>query len=68
MSANVRGGNYRTTKENAMKAFDKLPPEARSALANAVEDWVPQPFLTKLWRGYEVRSGIWSTLSASRMP
>ena len=34
-----------------MKAFDKLPPTARAALANAVENWVPQPILTWHRRG-----------------
>jgi len=44
--SNSHRGSYRTTKENIMRAFDKLPPEARIALANAVGNWVPQPFLT----------------------
>ncbi len=34
-----------------MLADDRLPPEARRALASAVEDWVPQPLLTKYRRG-----------------
>jgi len=35
-----------------MKAFDKLPPAARRALANAVDNWVPQPFLTRYRQGW----------------
>lgn len=71
MSGNVRGGNYSTTKENAMKAFDKLPPEVRSALANAAEDWVPQPFLTWLRRGSDVKAlvaiiGSWDARELAR--
>ena len=51
MSVNSRG-SYRTTKANMMRAFDKLPPEARAALADAVDNWVPQPILTRFRRGY----------------
>jgi hypothetical protein len=49
--SNSRGGSYRTTKANMMRAFDKLPPEVRLALANAVSNHVPQPLLTHLKRG-----------------
>lgn len=48
--SNTRGGNYRTSPANSMRAFDKLPGEIRAALANAVEDWVPQPLLTQYRR------------------
>ena len=48
---NTVGGSYRTTPVNKMRAFDKLPPETRAALANAVEDWVPQTLLTNYRRG-----------------
>jgi len=51
MSGNNRG-SYRTTKANMMRAFDKLPPEARAALADAVGNWAPQPILTGFRRGY----------------
>jgi hypothetical protein len=34
-----------------MRAYDKLPPSVRHALANAVFAWAPQPFLTDLRRG-----------------
>jgi hypothetical protein len=51
MSGNSRG-NYRSTRANRMRAFDKLPPEARAALANAVASWAPQPILTDLRRGW----------------
>lgn len=44
-------GSYRTTREKMMKAFDKLPPECREALANAIGNYVPQPYLTMLRRG-----------------
>src|SRR5690349_21081888 len=50
MTTNSRG-SYRTTKQNMMRAFDKLPAEVREALANAPENWVAQPFLTALRRG-----------------
>ena len=40
-------GNYRITPQLSMRAFDKLPKSARETLANAVEDWVPQPILTR---------------------
>jgi hypothetical protein len=36
-----------------MRAFDKLPPEVRRALANAISNHVPQPLLTHLKRGAE---------------
>ena len=48
---NSLGGNYHATRENIMAAFDKLPQPVREALANAVENWVPQPVLTRLRRG-----------------
>jgi len=48
---NHHGGNYRTTREAMMATFDGLPPVAREALANSVEDWVPQPLLTRYRRG-----------------
>ncbi len=49
-----------------MRAFDKLPKSAREALANAVEDWVPQPILTRhnnQWRGYETGAEIAATIA-----
>lgn len=42
-------GNHYSTAQNLMKAFDKLPPDARRALANAAFDWAPQPIL-RMWR------------------
>lgn len=42
-------GSYATTLEFQMAAFDKLPSEIRQRLANAVDNWVPQPLLSK-WR------------------
>jgi hypothetical protein len=56
MSALNSSGSYPTTAELMMRAFDKLPPSARAALANSVENWVPQPILTRhnrQYRGYE---------------
>jgi Family of unknown function (DUF6525) len=38
-------GSYPTTRAAVMRAYDKLPPAVRRALADAVFDWVPQPFL-----------------------
>lgn len=53
--SNGSRGSYRTTRENVMRAFDNLPPAARIALANALDNWVAQPFLTMQRR--ESRSG-----------
>jgi hypothetical protein len=47
-------GSYRTTKEAMMAAYDKLPPKARAALAQAVENWVPQPLLTQYRHTHDV--------------
>ena len=38
-------GTYRTTREGMMAAYDQLPPQARVTLANAIDNWVPQPVL-----------------------
>jgi hypothetical protein len=43
-------GTYPTTLAAVMRAYDKLPPVVRRALADAVFDWVPQPLLTRLRR------------------
>jgi len=54
-------GSYVTTSANMMKAFDKLPPTARAALANAAFNWVAQQPLTR-WRngvsGYQTGEQI----------
>lgn len=47
---NNEGGNYATTDKAMMRAFDKLPKRLRQALANANENWVPQPFRTQFER------------------
>jgi hypothetical protein len=47
MSGNNVDGNYRTKPELMMRAYDELPEVARQAFANAVENWVPQPTLTR---------------------
>jgi hypothetical protein len=44
-------GNYYSTTENRMAAFDKLPKSAREALANAAFSWAPQPIVTRWKRG-----------------
>jgi len=44
-------GSYRTTTKAMMAAYDKLPPAARRAFANALDNWVPQPLLTAYRRG-----------------
>ena len=51
MTGNTVGGKYRTTLRAKMTAFNKLPPPGRAALADAVEDWVPQPLVTAYRRG-----------------
>jgi len=51
MSDNSTGGSYYTTTKAMMKAYDKLPPAARQAFANSIENWVPQPLLTRYRRG-----------------
>ena len=66
MRRNTVEGNYRTTPHLIMKAFDKLPRDARAALANAVEDWVPQPILTRHranQRGYQTAADIVTTIA-----
>jgi hypothetical protein len=50
MASNSKG-SYRTTPQNMMRAFDKLPPSARSALAEAAFNYAPQPILTNWRRG-----------------
>jgi len=52
MSDNSTGGSYYTTTKAMMKAYDKLPPAARQAFANSIENWVPQPLLTRYRRGW----------------
>jgi hypothetical protein len=44
-------GSYPTTTEAVMAAYDKLPLLVRMALANALDDYVPQPVLTRHRRG-----------------
>jgi hypothetical protein len=36
-----------------MRAYDKLPPKVRRALQGADHNYVPQPLLTNLRRGWE---------------
>jgi hypothetical protein len=60
-------GSYRTTAENSMAAYDKLPPSARKALQDAVYCWTTQPFLTR-WRnglpGYRTGKDVAKTIAA----
>lgn len=59
MSGNSCSGHaYRTTTANAMRAFDRLPAEVRTALAHAVDNWVPQQFVTILRRGWSVPGAV----------
>jgi hypothetical protein len=57
MTSNSQG-SYRTTKANMMRAFDRLPAEVRRALAGAARNYVPQPLLTKLRRGWATPGGL----------
>lgn len=45
-------GTYQTTREASMRAYDKLPPMVREAVANAAFDWAPQPIVTLLRKGH----------------
>ena len=56
MNLSNSSGSYRTTIENHIKAFDKLPPSARRAMANAKLDWAGQPFL-RVWRKGGFKTG-----------
>lgn len=47
----VGGRGYLTTSRLLMRAYDRLPPLTRQALANAVDNWAPQPILTRIRRG-----------------
>jgi hypothetical protein len=53
MSGNSPRGSYRTTKQRMMRAYDKLPRKVRRALQDADRNYVPQPLLTNLRRGWE---------------
>jgi len=44
-------GSYYTTPTLSMKAYDKLPPAARKALADAAFCWAVQPILTRWNKG-----------------
>lgn len=50
MAGNSKG-SYRSKRENRMAAYDKLPPTARQALANAAFSWAPQPIRTRWNKG-----------------
>ena len=63
MVANSQG-TYRTNYHKTMAAYDKLPRVVRNALADAAQDWVPQPVLTRFRR--ELKSGQWPSDAAER--
>ena len=44
-------GNYRTTREKDLRAYEKLPPTLRQALRDAAFNYAPQPILTRWRRG-----------------
>jgi hypothetical protein len=48
MTASNDRGSYRTTTANMMRAYDRLPPDVRRALADANRNYVPQPLVTRL--------------------
>ncbi len=65
MSFNSKG-SYKTTQKNMMAAFDKLPPTARAALANAAFNWAPQPIRThwnRASKGYRNGAEIAATIA-----
>lgn len=39
-------GNYSSSRENSMRAYDQLPPSVRLALQQAAFCWAPQPIRT----------------------
>jgi hypothetical protein len=50
---NAVTGSYRSTTALVMAAFDRLPPDVRAALRDAVDNWVPQPLATRRKQGWE---------------
>lgn len=44
-------GSYKSTRDDLMRAFDKLPKSVRQALAEASRSYAPQPLLTAFRRG-----------------
>lgn len=44
-------GSYATNRTLTMAAYDKLPPELRAVFRDALDNYVPQPFVTQLRRG-----------------
>jgi uncharacterized protein DUF6525 len=72
MSGNGRRGSYRTRRDLIWRAFDRLPPEVRQALADTHGNWVPQPLVTMMRQGASVESmlrriGIWNRREAARV-
>lgn len=51
-------GFCRASREQIMRAFDRLPPEVRKALADAVDNFVPMPFQKRLRNGDDVESVV----------
>lgn len=52
MPSNSRG-SYRTTRQNMMRAFDRLPPDVRAELRDSIDNRAPQPLNTMRKRGLE---------------
>lgn len=47
LASRTTAGIHKSTREQNMLAFDKLPPEIRRALANADHNWSARQFLTE---------------------
>ena len=65
---NDLGGTYPTTAPEMMAAYDELSPPERAALAQAVENWVPQPLLAGFRRHRDLAAsstGLGARMSAS---
>ena len=54
-------GNYITTSERDMAAFDRLPPRLRAALRDARHDWA----CSVVWT-YKLKHGVEKTLAELR--
>jgi hypothetical protein len=51
MSENVRGSGYPCTIERDLAAYDQLPPAARRAIAEGIDNWAAVPLLKRYLRG-----------------
>ena len=66
MSFNTSGGNVPTTHRADMMAFDKLPPEIRSALANAKFNISSESTLRRIEGNFFDRKEPWDTKTVIR--